>query len=138
MWSGGFPSIGGFGGFNRCRGCDHPRPAYTGGYGSVRSDLGTMLTHSKFIGCEVCTILSDGILKFLENNSCGVKREHVDDLQLDFNLAASRRSIEVVLLRTPVRLTFYASESGFCSDYALGCWWSDRLTGLLCRYPMAE
>ncbi|EAQ84185.1 hypothetical protein CHGG_10589 [Chaetomium globosum CBS 148.51] len=111
MWSGGgFPSIGGFGGLNRCRGCDHPRPAYTGGYSSVRSNLGTMLTHSKYIGCEVCTILSDGILKFLEDNSCGVTRDDVNDVHLDFNLAATRRSIEVVLLQTPVKLTFYASE----------------------------
>ncbi|KAH6622619.1 heterokaryon incompatibility protein-domain-containing protein [Chaetomium tenue] len=110
MWSGGFPSIGGFGGLNRCRGCDHPRPAYTGGYSSVRSNLGTMLTHSKYIGCEVCTILSDGILKFLEDNDCGVTRDDVNDVHLDFNLAATRRSIEVVLLQTPVKLTFYASE----------------------------
>ncbi|KAK3293653.1 heterokaryon incompatibility protein-domain-containing protein [Chaetomium fimeti] len=107
MWSGGFPSIGGF---SKCRGCDHPRSAYTGGYSSVRSNLGTMLTHSKFIGCDVCTILSDGILQFIEDNDCGITRDDVDDLQLDFNLAASRRSIEVVLLRTPVKLTFYASE----------------------------
>jgi hypothetical protein len=120
MWSGGFPSIGGFGGFNQCRGCDHPRPPYTGGYGSVRSNLGTMLTHSKFVGCDVCTILSDGILQFIKSNSCGVKRKQVDDLQLDFNLAASRRSIEVVLLRTPVKLTFYASESEFRVGLCVG------------------
>jgi hypothetical protein len=105
-----FPS---FGGSARCRGCDHPRPKYTGGYASVRSSLNTMLSNAKFIGCDVCAILSEGILEFLADNSCGVAREDVDQLQIDFNLTAARRSIEVVLLYTPVKLSFFASECEF-------------------------
>src|SRR4051812_32711910 len=91
MWP-GFQSFPSLGGSTRCRGCDHPRPPYTGGYASVRSSLSTMLTNAKYTGCEVCSILSDGILKFLEDGSCELKREDVDEVQLDFNLAASRRS----------------------------------------------
>ncbi len=102
-----FPS---FGVSARCRGCDHPRPPYNGGYASVRSSLGTMLSNAKYIGCEVCAVLSDGIVAFLTDNSCGVTREDVDSLQLDFNLAGSRRSLEVVLLNTPVKLSFFVSE----------------------------
>jgi hypothetical protein len=71
-----------------------------------------MLSNAKYIGCDVCRILSEGILKFLEDGSCGVKREDVDELRVDFNLAASRRSLEVVLLglASPVKLSFFASE----------------------------
>ncbi|KAK4032177.1 heterokaryon incompatibility protein-domain-containing protein [Parachaetomium inaequale] len=88
----GFQSFPFIGGATRCRGCDFPRPPYTGGYASVRSTLGTMLSNAKYIGCGVCAILSEGILKFLEDESCEVKREDVDELRVDFNLAASRRT----------------------------------------------
>ena len=74
-----------------------------------------MISNAKYIGCDVCAILSEGILKFLEDESCEVKREDVDELRVDFNLSASRRSLEVVLLGTasPIKLTFFASESEF-------------------------
>ncbi|SPQ27129.1 5a4b5f1f-79d7-4163-a423-ad6775f1c09d [Thermothielavioides terrestris] len=98
-------------GQSRCRGCDHPRPPYNGGYASVRSSLGTMLSNAKYAGCEVCAILSDGILKFLADPHCGVAPEDVDQVQIDFNLAGSRRSLEVMLLHTPVKLCFFASEA---------------------------
>ncbi|KAK4155262.1 heterokaryon incompatibility protein-domain-containing protein [Chaetomidium leptoderma] len=109
MWNSfGVPSFGS----TRCRGCDHPRPRYTGGYGSVRSNLGTLLSNAKYIGCDVCAILSEGILKFLSDKSCGVTREDVDELRVDFNLASSRRSLEAtLLLDTPIKLCFFASES---------------------------
>ncbi|KAK4235539.1 hypothetical protein C8A03DRAFT_17728 [Achaetomium macrosporum] len=100
-----------FGGFDRCRGCDHPRPRYNGGYASVRSSLGTMLSMARYTGCEVCSILSEGILNFLSDESCGISRDDVDQLQIDFNLAGSRRSLEVRVLNTPIRLCFFASES---------------------------
>lgn len=114
MWSGlSFASLGGF---SRCRGCDHPRPAYNGGYASVRSSLGTMLSMAKFTGCQVCAVLSDGILQFLADESCGIARDDVDQLQIDFNLAASRRSLEVALLQTPVKLSFFAAKRAFPCD----------------------
>lgn len=69
-----------------------------------------MLSNAKFTGCDVCAILSQGIIDFLSDNSCGVAREDVDQLQIDFNLGAARRSIEVVLLYTPVKLSFFVSE----------------------------
>jgi hypothetical protein len=102
-----------FGGFDRCRGCDHPRPRYTGGYASVRSSLGTMLSMARYIGCEVCAILSDGVLAFLSDPSCEISRGDVDQLQIDFNLAGSRRSLEVRLLNTSIKLCFFASKGEF-------------------------
>lgn len=104
-----FPSFGAA----RCRGCDHPRPPYNGSYTSLRSSLGTMLSNAKYVGCDVCAVLSDGILAFLSDNSCGVTREDVDQLRIDFNLAGSRRSVEVVLLNTPVTLSFFLSGREF-------------------------
>ena len=107
MW----PSAFSFGGFGRqCRGCDHPRPKYNGGYASARTRLDTMLSMAKNAGCDVCSILSEGILKFVEDGSCGVSREDVDELRIDFNLTATRRSLEVLLLGTPIKLCFYASK----------------------------
>jgi hypothetical protein len=79
----------------------------------MRSSLDTMLSNAKFIGCDVCAILSQGILEFLADNSCGVAREDVDQLQIDFNLTAARRSIDVALLYTPVKLSFFVSECEF-------------------------
>lgn len=98
-----------FSGSSRCRGCDHPRPAYNGGYASLRSNLGTMLSMAKYTGCDSCAVLSDGILKFISDNG-EVSREDVDELRIDFNLTGSRRSLEVVLLNTPVTLSFFCSE----------------------------
>jgi hypothetical protein len=69
-----------------------------------------MLSNAKYIGCDICAILSDGILAFLSDNSCGVTRDDVDELRIDFNLAGSRRSVEVVLLNTSVTLSFFVSE----------------------------
>ncbi|KAJ4286394.1 hypothetical protein N0V88_008017 [Collariella sp. IMI 366227] len=69
-----------------------------------------MLSMSKYTGCEICTILSDGILKFVEDKSNGLERENVEDVRIDFNLTGSRRSLEVMLLNTPVKLCFFASE----------------------------
>ncbi|KAL2128495.1 hypothetical protein VTI74DRAFT_9107 [Chaetomium olivicolor] len=69
-----------------------------------------MLSMAKYTGCEVCAILSDGIIKFLSDESHGVIREDVEELRIDFNLAGSRRSLEVMLLNTPIKLSFFASE----------------------------
>ena len=54
-------------------------------------------------------MLSDGILKFIEQDG-EVSREEVDELRIDFNMAGTRRSIEVVLLNTPIALSFFCSE----------------------------
>ncbi|AEO62087.1 hypothetical protein MYCTH_2313036 [Thermothelomyces thermophilus ATCC 42464] len=94
----------------RCRGCDHPRPAYTGGYTTVRSRLSTMLANAEHAGCDVCAILSEGILKFLGSEWSPLRREDADELLVDFNLAGSRRSVEVTFLQTSVKLSFFASE----------------------------
>ncbi|KAH6621597.1 heterokaryon incompatibility protein-domain-containing protein [Chaetomium sp. MPI-SDFR-AT-0129] len=112
----------GMGGTQRCRGCDHPRPRYTGGYASVRSSLGKMRQAAKW-GCEVCAILERGVGMYLRDVGDEVevpgevKREDSEEdeekdveLQLDFNLAASRRSLEVVLIGRGVTLSFFASE----------------------------
>lgn len=69
-----------------------------------------MLSKVRFAGCEVCLVLSNGILSFLADPLCGVAKEAVDELRIDFNLAGSRRSLEVVLLNTPVTLSFFASR----------------------------
>ncbi|KAK4141692.1 uncharacterized protein C8A04DRAFT_13843 [Dichotomopilus funicola] len=111
MWS--TPSFGGLSGFGmggtqRCRGCDHPRPRYTGGYASVRSSLGKMRQAAKW-GCEVCAILERGVGMYLRDVGDEVEEKDVE-LQLDFNLAASRRSLEVVLIGRGVTLSFFASE----------------------------
>lgn len=68
-----------------------------------------MLSNAKFIGCEICAILSEGVLKFIEEDG-EVSREDVDELRIDFNFAGTRRSIEVVLLNTPIALSFFCSE----------------------------
>ncbi|KAK4102458.1 hypothetical protein N658DRAFT_552544 [Parathielavia hyrcaniae] len=94
----------------QCRGCDHPRPKYNGGYASVRTNLSAMLSNARYAGCDVCRILSDGVLKFLSDESCGLARDDVDELRIDFNLTVTKRSLEVVLLGTPIKLFFYASE----------------------------
>jgi hypothetical protein len=94
-----------------------------------------MLSNAKYVGCEVCAILSEGILKFLSDESCGVAREDVDELRIDFNLAATRRSLEVALLGTPIRLCFYASEGAF-TDLTL-CQVESRLTDLP-SYSLAD
>jgi hypothetical protein len=113
MFSSGL-SFGAFGvSAARCRGCDHPRPPYTGGYASVRSSLGSMLSNAKYVGCDICAVLSQGILKFVADNSWGVGREDVEDLQLDFNLAGARRSLEVALLGTGVKLAFFVPEGEY-------------------------
>jgi hypothetical protein len=72
-----------------------------------------MLSNAKFIGCDVCAILSQGILEFLADNLYGMAREDVDQLRVDFNLTAARRSIDVAFLYTPVKLSFFASECAF-------------------------
>lgn len=97
----------------RCRGCDHPRPPYTGGYTSIRSTLGTLLAKAEHAGCEICSVLADGILQFLGSECSPLRREDVDEMLLDFNLAGSRRSVEVTFLPTTVKLSFFASKSRF-------------------------
>ncbi|KAK4121894.1 HET-domain-containing protein [Parathielavia appendiculata] len=95
---------------SQCGRCDHPRPKYNGGYASVRTNLSAMLSNAKYAGCDVCWILSEGIVKFLSDESCGITRDDVDELRIDFNLTATKRSLEVALLGTPVKMFFYASE----------------------------
>ncbi|KAL2146811.1 hypothetical protein VTI28DRAFT_2292 [Corynascus sepedonium] len=94
----------------RCRGCDHPRPPYTGGYTSIRSNLGTLLAKAEHAGCEICSVLAEGILQFLGSECSPLRREDVDEMLLDFNLAGSRRSVEVTFLPTTVKLSFFASK----------------------------
>lgn len=106
MW----PASRSSGARDRCRGCDHPRPAYNGGYASVRSSLAAMQSYAKSAGCPTCAILSDGILQFLSSDCCELSRDDVDDVQIDFNLAGGRRSLEVALIGSPVKLWFFCSE----------------------------
>jgi len=96
----------------RCRGCDHPRPPYAGGYASVRTRLSDMVSMAKYVGCEVCGVLSRGILAVLEDegNELGLVREEVEELQLDFNLAGARRSLEVVVVGSGVKVAVFVDE----------------------------
>ena len=71
--------------------------------------LGYHAGKCQITGCEACAILSEGILKFIEEDG-EVSREDVGEHRVDFNLAGTRRSIEVVLLNTPIVLSFFCSE----------------------------
>lgn len=71
-------------------------------------------------GCEVCTILERGVEMYLRDVGEGSEEEEGKeddedeekdmDVRLDFNLAASRRSLEVVFIGKGVTLSFFASE----------------------------
>ena len=71
MWPSFTPGLGAA----RCRGCDHPRPPYAGGYASVRTQLSTMVSMAKYCGCEVCGVLSRGILAVVEDAGNGLGLE---------------------------------------------------------------
>lgn len=69
-------------------------------------------------GCVTCQILSNGIREFLKDGNQNVKLEGVDELQIDFNLAGFSRSLEVALVNTDIRLSFFCSRCQFyaCSN----------------------
>jgi hypothetical protein len=71
-----------------------------------------MVSMAKYVGCEVCGVLSRGILAVLEDegNELGLVREEVEELQLDFNLAGARRSLEVVVVGSGVKVAVFVDE----------------------------
>ncbi|KAL2149788.1 hypothetical protein VTH82DRAFT_8440 [Thermothelomyces myriococcoides] len=128
----------------RCQGCDHPRPVvYTGGYTAKRSRLGTMLANAEDGKCDVCAILSQGIVKFLDSEGCPLKKEQVDSLLIDYNTAGSRRNIDVTFVQTSVKLSFFVPEitpwlAENMPDLSLGnhvprATWSDESTAWAIR-----
>lgn len=91
-----------------CQACGHPRPRY--GCGFRHSNLGSMFSMAQH-GCVTCSILSDSIVKFLDDDDgCGISRDDVDKLVISFSMQKVRRSLEVLLLMTPVRLWFFCLE----------------------------
>ncbi|KAL2020094.1 hypothetical protein VTK56DRAFT_8898 [Thermocarpiscus australiensis] len=68
-----------------------------------------MLSSAECTGCYPCSVLSEGILKFFADDG-EVTREDVDQLRIDFNMAGTKRSLEVTLLNTPIELWFFRSE----------------------------
>ncbi|KAK4163094.1 hypothetical protein QBC43DRAFT_213770 [Cladorrhinum sp. PSN259] len=93
---------------SRCKGCDHPREVFKGGYTTLRSSLSFMITRSKE-GCVPCLVLSNGIQHFLHHNQ-QYKNQDFEGLQINFNLAGPRRSLELSILNTDINLSFFCSE----------------------------
>ncbi|KAK3990670.1 heterokaryon incompatibility protein-domain-containing protein [Cladorrhinum sp. PSN332] len=98
----------------RCKACDHPRPACTGGYCSLRSSLSTMVARGRD-GCVTCLVLSNGIQEFLKHDEKG-RTEAVDEVQINFNLVGSRRSLEVSLLGTDTNISFFVESKPLIGD----------------------
>jgi len=98
-----------------CKTCNLPRPANEDNNTvtfACRTTLSDLEAQAK--GCINCFVLSKAVQKQVESG--GILRGDFEDIRIDLN-AGGTRSLEVIPLRMPFKLSIFYSQSEWACDY---------------------